>query len=282
MGRSYSAARRSTTPSESRRRATGGMLQPMITTVPADLADAFELRRGPGRVALVRSDFAPAFEALGLLASPVADEGARSTAGGRGGAWIADPGSGGDIVIRPGRRGGWPGRFIRARYFADDRFLEELVLTERLHRRGAPVPVPLAAVRRQRSIGYETWLATRRIPGASPAADTLATAPADRLPGLLHAMGRAVCALHRAGGDHADLNAWNVLIADAVAGAGEPRAYVVDLDRGRLRPAPLAARRARANLARLRRSLRKRGLAAALAAWPELERGYASAEGAAS
>lgn len=268
------------------------MLQRMTTTVPADLADAFELRRAPGRIALVRLGFGPAFEALGLLASPRADEPALATAGGRGGAWIVDAGPEGGIVVRPGRRGGWAGKLVRARYFAGDRFLEELVLTERLRRRGAPVPKPLAAVRRERRVGYETWLATRRIPGAAPAADVLAAASTDRLPDLLRAMGRAVGALHRAGGDHADLNAWNVLITGAAglgaaagsgatgsvaaAGSSEPRAYVVDLDRGRLRPAPLGMRRAGANLARLRRSLRKLGLADALAAWAEFERGYAS------
>jgi tRNA A-37 threonylcarbamoyl transferase component Bud32 len=96
-------------------------------------------------------------------------------------------------------------------------------------------------------------------------------------------MGRAVAALHGAGGDHADLNAWNVLIA----GSDEPRAHVVDLDRGRLRSAPLGAPRAAANLARLRRSLGRLGLVDALSAWTEFERGYASgaaaaAEGAAS
>lgn len=266
---------------ESRRRATRGMLQRMTTTVPADLADAFELRRAPGRIALVRLGFGPAFDALGLLASPRADQPPHATAGGRGGAWIADAGPEGEIVVRPGRRGGWAGKLVRARYFAGDRFLEELVLTERLRRRGAPVPKPLAAVRRQRRVGYETWLATRRIPGATPGADVLAAAPMDRLPDLLRAMGRAVSALHRAGGDHADLNAWNVLIAADAAGSAEPRAFVVDLDRGRLRPAPLGGRRARANLARLRRSLRKLGLADALAAWAEFERGYASDDAAA-
>ena len=259
------------------------MLQRMMSTVPADLTGAFELRRAPARVALVRSDFGPTFEALGLLGSPASDPRAPPTVGGRGGAWIADAGGPGEIVIRPGRRGGWFGKLVRARYFAGDRFLDELVLTERLRRRGAPVPDPLAAVRRQRRVGYETWLITRRIPGAVPAADLLAGAPAERLPDLLRAMGRAVAALHGAGGDHADLNAWNVLIA----GSDEPRAHVVDLDRGRLRSAPLGATRAAANLARLRRSLGRLGLVDALAAWTEFESGYASgaaaaAEGAAS
>lgn len=257
------------------------MLQRMITTVPSDLADAFELRRASGRVALVRSDFGPAFETLGLLTSPeapsAAGESVRWAAGGRGGVRIVSTGAWGEIVVRPGRRGGWFGKVVRSRYFAGDRFTEELILTERLRRRGVPVPEPLAAVRRPRRVGYETWLATRRIPGAEPTALTLAETPAERLSGPLRAMGRAVRALHDAGGDHADLNAWNVLLAgDDDTGSAGTRAYVVDLDRGRLRPAPLGTRRAQSNLARLRRSLRKLELAHALAAWPEFERGYAS------
>jgi len=259
------------------------MLRGMITTVPSDLADAFELHRAAGRVALVRSDFRPAFDALGLLTSPaVSDAGGRAPdaiAGGRGGALVVDAGAAGEIVVRPGRRGGWFGKLVRRRYFAGDRFMEELVVTERLRRRGAPVPDPLAAVRRPRAVGYETWLATRRLPGAEPAAVALAATPADRLRGPMRAMGRAVRALHEAGGDHADLNAWNVLLG--WEGESEVRAFVVDLDRGRLRPAPLGAKRARANLARLRRSLRKLELVHALAAWPEFERGYSPGDQAA-
>lgn len=248
----------------------------MVTTgVPPDLADEFELRRRDRSVALVRSDFAAAFDELGLLESPEPGGVRRAPAGGRGGAWIAAPEGGEEAVVRPGRRGGWIARFNRSRYFAGDRFLDELVLTERLRRRGAPVPRPLAAVRRDHRIGYETWLATRHLPGTAPAARLIAAASADRLPALLHAVGRAVRALHEAGGDHADLNAWNVLIAAGETSA--PEAWIVDLDRGRISPRPLTGRRARANLARLRRSFVKLGLASALEAWPALERGYASA-----
>lgn len=237
--------------------------------LPSDLDDAFErVRTGP-HVFVVRSDVREALEALGLDRSPAPPTGAASPGGGRGGAWIAPLPMGGEIVIRPGRRGGWFGRWIRSRYFLGDRFVDELILTERLRRRGAPVPEPLAAVRRGRRPGYETWLVTRRIPGVVPAAEAWATAPEGRLPDRLEAAGRAVGRLHAAGGEHADLNAWNILV-------GDDDAWIVDLDRGRLRPAPLARAGAAANLARLRRSLAKLGLAEALEAWPAFERGYAS------
>jgi len=260
------------------RRATGrGILAGMSSDrVPRDLEDAFELHRAPGRTAIVRSDFAAAFETHGLLVSPHGGETARRVDGGRGDARLVSIAPGEDVVVRPGRRGGWPGRLVRARYFLGDRFRDELVLTERLRRRGAPVPEPLAAVRRERRVGYETWLVTRRIEGARPAARALRDTPEPRLRDLLEAAGRGIRRLHEAGGDHADLNAWNVLLVNAEA--REPEAWIVDLDRGRLR-APLPARRARAALARLRRSLAKLGLERALDAWDALERGYASAAG---
>lgn len=238
--------------------------------MPPDLADTFEsLRRGP-TTAIVRIDFRDGFEALGLDRSPDPPGDAAPTAGGRGDAWIASLPTGDEAVVRPGRRGGWFGRLIRRRYFLGDRFTAELVLTERLRRRGAPVPLPLAAVRRERRVGYETWLVTRRIPAARPAAELLAEGTEAERRARLATLGDAVGRLHAAGGDHADLNAWNLLID------GDD-AYVVDLDRGRLREAPLAAGRAAANLARLRRSLDRLGLDEARAAWPELERGYAAA-----
>lgn len=240
------------------------------SSLPPDLDGVFaRLRRGP-LVVVVRPDVRDAIEALGLDRSPVPPAGAARPGGGRGGAWIASLPPVGEAVVRPGRRGGWFGRLVRSRYFVGDRFVDELFLTERLRRRGAPVPEPLAAVRRERRPGYETWLVTRRIPGAVPVAEGLADAPADRVPGLLEAAGRAVGRLHRAGGDHADLNAWNLLVAD-------DEAWVVDLDRGQLRPAPLAPGRAAADMTRLRRSFAKLGLIEALAAWPAFERGYASA-----
>lgn len=242
--------------------------------LPTDLADAFELRRAPRRRAIVRRDFAGTFEQLGLLESPRGGAAARPVEGGRGDARVVPVGPEEEIVVRPGRRGGWVGRWIRARYFIGDRFLDELVLTERLRRRGAPVPEALAAVRRDRRFGYETWLVTRRIPDARPAARILDAASEARLAEQLAAVGRGIGRLHAAGGDHADLNAWNVLLVGAAG--PEPEAKIVDLDRGRLRT-PLPARRARAALARLRRSFAKLGLEAAIEAWPHLERGYVSA-----
>jgi 3-deoxy-D-manno-octulosonic acid kinase len=238
--------------------------------MPPDLADTFESVRRGRTSAIVRIDFRPGFEALGLDRSPHPPDDAEPTKGGRGEAWIASLPTGDEAVVRPGRRGGWFGRLVRRRYFLGDRFVAELVLTERLRRRGAPVPMPLAAVRRERRVGYETWMITRRIPAARPAAELLGAGPEAQRASRLETLGYAVGRLHAAGGDHADLNAWNVLLD------GDD-AYVVDLDRGRLRTAPLDPGRAAANLSRLRRSLERLGLDDALAAWSAFERGYAAA-----
>jgi len=86
------------------------------------------------------------------------------------------------------------------------------------------------------------------------------------------AVGAAVAELHRAGVDHADLNAHNLLL-DAQGAVS-----VIDFDRGRLRaPGAWTSR----NLRRLRRSLAKvaRGLPAdrySAQVWQWLRAGYAA------
>jgi 3-deoxy-D-manno-octulosonic acid kinase len=179
----------------------------------------------------------------------------------------------GEAVVRTFRRGGLVRHVSRQRYLLGDRAFDELLLLERLRRVGAPVPEPLAAVQTRLRPGYAACLVTRRLRGVEPAAQRLRKARSAEVEAILESVGRAVRRLHDAGGRHADLNAWNVLVP--VAGPPRP-AWVVDLDRGRFDPDGVPRRHRRRNLARLRRSLRKLGLADALAAWPAFERGYAS------
>ena len=73
---------------------------------------------------------------------------------------------------------------------------------------------------------------------------------------VLESMGRAIRLLHEAGGVHADLNAYNILVQEE----GEGRAFVIDLDRASVLAGPVPARQAAANLRRLRRSFLKIGL----------------------
>lgn len=69
---------------------------------------------------------------------------------------------------------------------------------------------------------------------------------------------------------HADLNAWNILL-DAHADV-----WLIDFDRGRLRPPAVSWQQA--NLARLRRSLEKLGMFDARD-WERLRRAYGATPG---
>jgi 3-deoxy-D-manno-octulosonic acid kinase len=169
--------------------------------------------------------------------------------GGRGAAWFV--GSGADQwVLRHFRRGGnvarvsqdayvWSGE-TRVRAFAEWRLLELLTL------RGLPVPQPVAARYRRSGFIYRCDLITRRIADAQPLSAALAAASIPEP--MWRAIGAAVSRLHRAGVDHADLNAHNILLA------GDGDISVIDFDRSRLR---LAGPWMQRNLARLRRSLDK-------------------------
>jgi 3-deoxy-D-manno-octulosonic acid kinase len=110
------------------------------------------------------------------------------------------------------------------------------------------VPKPVAARYRRRGLLYRCDLITQRIAGALPLSALLAsgTLPAQRW----HTVGAAVARLHRAGVDHADLNAHNILLDTKGV------VSVIDFDRSRLRAQGAWAAR---NLERLKRSLAKIG-----------------------
>lgn len=236
----------------------------------AELPPGFAEMRRAETVVVLRANTAEALADAGLLDSPEAASGAHPLNAGRGGAWATDVEGLGPVVVRPGRRGGVPGRFLRRRYFVGRRFVDELVITELLRRRGAPVPVPLAAVERPRRPGYETWLITRRVVSAYSLDEALRDAGLDVETPLARA-GRLVARFHRAGGEHADLNAANLLLA---RGATDT---VIDLDRGRLHPGGTPEQVRLRNLARLRRSLVRLELNRALAAWDALTGAYREA-----
>jgi 3-deoxy-D-manno-octulosonic acid kinase len=197
--------------------------------------------------------------------------------GGRGGIAILGHGRG-DLALRHYRRGGWAARLSADRYLYTGepcvRSFRELRLHALLVERGLPVPVPVAALYRRRAAAYEADLITVMIPDAQSLASRLVAGTVP-LPAWF-AVGACLRRFHRAGFDHADLNAHNILVAagDAV--------HLVDLDRGRLR-SPGAWQRG--NLRRLQRSLLKvtRALPGRYGApeWTQLLRGYrADAAGA--
>lgn len=169
--------------------------------------------------------------------------------GGRGSAWFVDA-SFGPAVLRQYRRGGLAARVSVDRYLwrsaARTRGFTEFRLTRALLEKGLPVPQPYAASYVREGVAYRAALLLERLPDVRSLAarmrDDPATAPWQET-------GRLVARFHRAGLDHADLNAHNILFDD------RGRGWLIDFDRGALRIP--ATRWREANLARLLRSLLK-------------------------
>jgi 3-deoxy-D-manno-octulosonic acid kinase len=184
--------------------------------------------------------------------------------GGRGSAWFIASGAR-QWVLRHFRRGGfiarlWQDSYLwagenRVRAFAEWRILQ--LLTQR----GLPVPKPVAARYQRSGLVYRCDLITQRILNAEPLSALLArgalgagaggeVAAEAAAEARWRAVGAAIAILHRAGADHADLNAHNILMDTKGA------VSIIDFDRGRLRgPGAWAAQ----NLRRLKRSLVKIG-----------------------
>ena len=169
--------------------------------------------------------------------------------GGRGAAWFIAAGDR-QWVLRHGRRGGFIARFSadlyvwtgedRVRAFAEWRLLE--LLTQL----GLRVPRPVAARYERTGLFYRCDLITQRIADAEPLGAVLRAKPLQET--QWRAIGAAIARLHRAGVDHADLNAHNILLNPA------GQVTVIDFDRGRLRAHGVWTA---GNLRRLRRSLSK-------------------------
>lgn len=213
----------------------------------------FRDTRGYGAILFDRSQirqpepdwFSPAH--WGDAAQPVAE-------GGRGGAWFIETGEG-DAFLRHYLRGGmaaslsrdghlWRG-VNRVRSFAEFRLMR--VLREKK----LPVPMPFAAWYRREGLQYRAAILMQRLPGVQPLA---ALAAQEQAP--WEGAGYLIARFHRAGLDHADLNAHNLLF-DA-----EGHGWMIDFDRSQLRIPATPWREA--NLRRLLRSLRKQRGAASV------------------
>lgn len=206
--------------------------------------------RGYGAILFDRSQirqpesvwFSPAH--WGDAAQPVAE-------GGRGGAWFIETGEG-DAFLRHYLRGGmaaklsrdghlWRG-INRVRSFAEFRMMRTL------REKKLPVPMPFAAWYRREGLQYRAAILMQRLPGVQPFAVLAAQATQEK-EAPWDAAGQLVARFHRAGLDHADLNAHNILFNDNGNG------WMIDFDRSRLRIPATPWREA--NLQRLQRSLRK-------------------------
>lgn len=230
---------------------------------------------GSGRVDDTRGDGARDYEARGDGAGGYVGEGAilcdvalarqagpdwfspghwgesarRVDTGGRGGAWFVDTPAG-PAVLRQYLRGGWAARVSRDLYLwrgADHvRSFAEYRLTRMLQARGLPVPMPIAACYRRHGPGYRAGILLGRLHDVVSLARR---AGRDAQDAPWEQTGELIARFHRAGLDHADLNAHNILFDSAGLG------WVIDFDKGRLRIPATSWREA--NLRRLRRSLLK-------------------------
>ncbi len=201
------------------------------------------------------------------------DKARQVASGGRGGAWYVETPLG-PAVLRQYLRGGWAASVSRDRYLWRSanrvRSFVEFRLTRKLHAQGLPVPRPIAASYRRRGLGYRTAILLQRLEGVQTLAERVAMDAADA---PWEETGQLVARFHRAGLDHADLNAHNILFN--AGGQG----WLIDFDKGRLR-IPDTGWRER-NLARLRRSLLKvRGDRDADAAGDAASRGFERLRGA--
>lgn len=182
------------------------------------------------------------------------DRGAlRAQAGGRGGVAVIDTPVGA-CVLRHYRRGGMVARLMGDRYLwtgADKtRSFAEFRLLQALARWELPAPQVVAAHYRRAGLYYRADLIMRRISNTHTLAECIAASRFDAE--IAQEVGALVARFHRKGVWHADLNAHNILVADAAL-------YLVDFDRGEIRSPGDAWRMA--NLQRLRRSLFKVGAA---------------------
>ena len=178
-------------------------------------------------------------------------------------------------VLRHYRRGGLVARILDDGYLytgADrTRAFREWRLLLRLRAANLPVPSPVAARYTRSGLLYRADLITDELPTRRTLAQALAAAPLDAP--AWRAIGTCIGRLHAAGVHHADLNAHNVLVGP------DDDVYVLDFDRGRIRPRGAWER---AVCERLQRSLLK--VTAILpagrfddAAWREFLRGCAEA-----
>lgn len=179
-------------------------------------------------------------EKWGDRAQPVGD-------GGRGGAWFIEAPSS-QCVLRRYLRGGLAARASRDRYLwrgpDKTRSFAEFRLMRALLARGLPVPRPVAAQYVHEGMFYRAALLMERLAGVT----SLATL-AQELRAPWEEAGRLIARFHRAGLQHADLNAHNILFDE------QGKGWLIDFDRGRLR-IPATGWREQ-NLARLLRSLLK-------------------------
>ncbi|MEL6214274.1 MAG: 3-deoxy-D-manno-octulosonic acid kinase [Pseudomonadota bacterium] len=181
----------------------------------------------------------------------------------------------GDYALRTYRRGGAMASLLGDRYLFTGasrvRSLVEYRLLKDMYESGLPVPAPAAARCEREGLFYRAWLVTALIPETKTLTEALARS--ELAEDAWGALGDTLARFHRAGIDHPDLNANNILLQDG------GQWFLLDFDRGRKRsPGSWSS----GNLKRLYRSLLKERTVSGATHWDErhwhaLASGYRSA-----
>lgn len=156
------------------------------------------------------------------------------------------------MVLRHYRRGGLFRHFLRNQYlfagWGNTRMWREFQMLLALAEQGFPVATPLAARCVKTSpFTYSGSLVTAVIENSQTLATYLTHSPLETE--AWSRLGSLLARFHKAGADHADLNANNILLNP------QGQFYIIDLDKGVMRRYPGTWQRS--NLSRLKRSLQK-------------------------
>jgi 3-deoxy-D-manno-octulosonic acid kinase len=222
------------------------------------------MKTNAGRIAIAEGAMLADWDLVGNSSTPGADSifdpahwqarnELKATAGGRGASWFV--GAGGRWVLRHYRRGGFMARISADRYVwwsePKVRAFAEWQLHRAMRDLGLPVPKPVGAAYRRSGLSYRCDIITECIQGSRSVSALIAAAALPRE--AWRSLGGVLARFHRAGIDHADLNAHNILYSEIDAGY-----HLIDFDRGQMRDTQaLGAAWQRGNLDRLHRSLLK-------------------------
>ena len=179
----------------------------------------------------------------------------RSQGSGRGSTARCQIPGGPPVLLKQMHRGGTTRPIWRGRYPMLRRLIANLEVPLETARRGVATATPVAMLIQEGPPHlYQGWLAMEEIVGAR---DLPSRWRGTGLPGReeIAAIMRLVRRMHDAGLEHRDLNLGNLLLRDRPQEGYE--AFVVDLDRARLHPAPLGLRLRRRGLGRMWRSYLK-------------------------
>lgn len=174
--------------------------------------------------------------------------------GGRGAVARVDVPDIGPVFVRDYRHGGLLRAVLGGRFFIPGRETRELSILDEARSKDLPVPIPLAAARKQCGFGrgYHARIVTAEIPRTSSLVTSLwKKAEQDMdVSSLFFSVGKTIRSMHDTGIYHHDLNMHNILVDE------RETVFIIDFDRARIRES-LVMRERVANLRRLLRSGRK-------------------------